>query len=507
MKKCGKNRKKSRKLLGILHAGIKKTIPKKKFALLFSGGIDSTLLALLLKEQNACFRCCFVSVGTKEMPLPKDLKFAVEIAGAHGLKLERIRLGITELEKYLEEMIPIIGTANPVHVGAALPFFAACKKAGKEGVREIFSGMGADELFAGYARFFCSKDLQKDCREAFEKMKKNELAQHEKIARHFGMELKAPFLGKEIIDFAFCLPKEMKILGKDNKLVLRKAALELGLKKEFAFRKKLAAQYGGNFDRAIEKLSKKKGFKRKSDYLNYMANEKLRIGALFSSGKDSCLALWIMKRQNCRISCLISLQTKNPDSFMFHKPDAKTLKLQSEAAGIPLFLGKTLGEKEKELADLKKTIAGAKKKFGLDGIVSGAVASNYQKQRIQKICEELGLKLFSPLWGMKQDKVLEELFSENFEFIFTKIAGLGLGKEWLGRKITLGDLERLKEIEKKTGFNVAGEGGEFESLVLNAPFFSKKLEILESKIIMKNENSGELAIKKAVLKPKKRTFK
>ncbi len=494
-----------KKLLLALSEAVKKRVPEKKFGLLFSGGIDSTAIALVLKRLGCSFKCYFAFASGKELGVPRDIAFAKRIAEKLGLELEIVPASREETEENLKKIVPLIESSNPMKIGVALPFFVACKKASADGVKVLFSGLGSDELFAGYKRFARSNCISEDSRNLLLQMYENDFYRDDLVLMHHNIELRLPFLDRQIVEFALQLPKELKIRGETNKLVLRKAAESIGLEKEFAFRGKISAQYGSNFDKAIEKIARKNGFRQKTVFLNSLAKKKnLKLGVLFSGGKDSCLALWLMKQQNYEISCLISMQTKNPDSFMFHKPDTKILKMQAEAMEISLAIGCTKGEKEKELLDFKKTISLAKKKFGLDGIVSGAVCSNYQRKRIQAIAEELGLKVFSPLWHWKQADVLKTLLNEKFEFVLSKIAAKGLDEKILGKKIFECEAKFLLDLEKKTGFNSAGEGGEFESIVLDAPFFKKKIFLEKTGKKMRNEFTGILEIKKAFLAEKQK---
>jgi len=202
-----------------------------------------------------------------------------------------------------------------------------------------------------------------------------------------------------------------------------------------------------------------------------------------------------MQRQNYEISCLISIAPENKDSYMYQKPELKIIKKQAKALNIPLVIKQTKGEKEKELLALKEVIAIAKEKYNIQGIVSGALYSNYQRDRIQKICNDLNLKLFSPLWHKKQEDELKELLDNDFKIMIVKIAGLGLTEEWLGKIINFKDLEDLKKLNKKYGFNVAGEGGEYETIVFNAPNFKNKIEIPKFKKLLENEFTGHLEFK------------
>jgi len=223
----------------------------------------------------------------------------------------------------------------------------------------------------------------------------------------------------------------------------------------------------------------------------------MRVGVLFSGGKDSTLALHKVKETH-DVVCLISLISKNKESYMFHVPNIELTKMQAEAIGLPLIQKITKGEKEKELKDLKDAIITTKKKFKIEGIVTGAIRSEYQKNRIQKVCEELGLNCFNPLWMRDQIEILNELIENNFKVIISGVFAYPLNKSFLGKLIDKEMIKKLKEFMDKYDLNPAGEGGEIETTVLDAPFFKKKIEILDYEIFYEN-NSGMFKIKKAKL--------
>tara|TARA_Y100000034_G_C6908495_1_gene422379 strand:- start:7305 stop:7979 length:675 start_codon:yes stop_codon:yes gene_type:complete len=204
----------------------------------------------------------------------------------------------------------------------------------------------------------------------------------------------------------------------------------------------------------------------------------MKIGSLVSGGKDSMLALYKASKEH-EIVCLISVTSENPASYMFHVPNISLTELQAEALGLPLFTGETHGRKEEELEDLKQILIDAKEKFGIEGITTGAVASEYQASRIQKICDDIGLKCVNPLWQMNQIDLLNELLEFGFDVMIVAIGAYPLTDSWLGRKLDKGMVSELAELQEKYGVNPAGEGGEFESLVLDAPMFGKKLEVLK----------------------------
>jgi len=203
----------------------------------------------------------------------------------------------------------------------------------------------------------------------------------------------------------------------------------------------------------------------------------MKLGILFSGGKDSTYAALLAKKEGYELGCLISIDSKNKESFMFHTPSISCVSVQAEAMGLPLVLEQTSGEKEIELEDLRRAITRAKEEYGVEGIVTGAVASVYQASRVQKICHELGLECFNPLWQKNQNELLEELIGEGFEIILSGVFAYPLDSSWLGRKIDEKFITEMKKLQIELGVNVAGEGGEFESLVLNCPLFSRALKV------------------------------
>jgi asparagine synthase (glutamine-hydrolysing) len=214
-----------------------------------------------------------------------------------------------------------------------------------------------------------------------------------------------------------------------------------------------------------------------------------------------------MMKQNYEIGCLISMKSKNPDSYMFHTPNINLVPLQAKAMGIPLVEGETEGEKEAELEDLKKAIEKAKKEYRIAGVVTGAIESSYQRERVEKACDDLGLKTFSPLWHIDAEAYMRNLVNDGFEIIISSIAADGLDKSWLGRVLTHEDIDKLIEINKKTKIHIAFEGGEAETLMLDGPLFkNKKLKIEKAEVKMENKMTGKYVIEKARLVSKKSSF-
>ena len=208
----------------------------------------------------------------------------------------------------------------------------------------------------------------------------------------------------------------------------------------------------------------------------------MKVAVLFSGGKDSCLALFLAKKQGYEISCLISIISENKESYMFHTPLISKVEKQAEEMNIPLIIQKTKGEREKELKDLEIAIKKAKRKFGVQGIVTGAVESVYQSSRIQKVCKKLNLECFNPLWQKDQFELLSDLIKNKFEVIIVGVFAYPLDEKFLGRKVDKKFIAEMKELREKFKISPAGEGGEFESFVLNCPLFKRRLRMVNKKI-------------------------
>lgn len=202
-----------------------------------------------------------------------------------------------------------------------------------------------------------------------------------------------------------------------------------------------------------------------------------RVCALFSGGKDSTYALHWAFLKAFSVRCLITLKPEREDSWMFHFPAVDLTRLQAQAIGLPLIFKETLGEKEEELEDLKRALTEAKMRYGVYGIVTGALLSDYQRMNINIVAHQLGLKVFSPLWRKNQEEYMRSLVRHGFRFIITSISAYGLDENFLGKEIDELAVEEILLRAKKYGFNPAFEGGEAETLVLDAPLFKKRLRV------------------------------
>jgi len=226
----------------------------------------------------------------------------------------------------------------------------------------------------------------------------------------------------------------------------------------------------------------------------------MRLGVLFSGGKDSTLALHKAAEKE-EVVCLITIVSENKESYMFHTPNIDITGLQAEALGLPLIRKVTEGEPEEELKDLEEAIAQAIADFKIAGVVTGAVESVYQAARIQQICNRLGVWCVNPLWKRKQKVLLEEVVAEGFKTVISGVFAYPLDKRWLGKQIDEDLIEQLMALSEEYGLSPSGEGGEIETTVLDAPLFKKEIEVLDSEVEAQG-NSGVFRIKQARLTEK-----
>ncbi|MBI2548302.1 diphthine--ammonia ligase [Candidatus Woesearchaeota archaeon] len=499
-----------KELWGLLTNAIAKRIPDQPFGILFSGGIDSTIIASICQQLGLPFTCYTAALAPQPgQKTAEDLIMAKKVAEHFGFKLKTRIISLQEMQAYLPKVVPLIEDTNVVKVGVALPFYLACEIAKKEGIKVMFSGLGSEELFAGYERhknaLLQEANVNKECLSGLLKLYERDTYRDDVVTMHHGIELRLPFLDKDLVTYALKIPTKYKLDGPQkehpqSKKILRDTARQMGIPEEIAMRKKRAAQYGSNVDKGLAQLAKQQGFSHKSAYLQqFLPRKNLTLGVLFSSGKDSCFAMYVMHRQNYEIACLITIKSNNPDSYMFHTPNIDLADLQAQALGIPLVVQITEGQKEEELQDLYQALYTAREKYHLDGIITGALYSTYQRDRIEHIGDTLGLKIFSPLWHMHQEEELKMLIDNNFVVLIGAIAAEGLDEHWLGRKLDAMMIEDLRKLHEKYGLNIAGEGGEFESLVLDCPMFHKRIEIVKATTTMESVNRGRYIVHDARL--------
>ncbi len=219
----------------------------------------------------------------------------------------------------------------------------------------------------------------------------------------------------------------------------------------------------------------------------------LRLASLYSGGKDSNYALYLAQQSGFEIENLITL-LPHDDSWMYHVPNIRWTRLQSQALGIPQVLQASGEGESEELAALRGVLTGCR----ADGIVVGAVASDYQFARINDVCAELGLFVYAPMWRKDPRRLLQEYLEAGFEIVVVGAYAEGMDETWLGRVIDEKASAEILRLADRYGLHPVGEGGEFETLVLDGPNFKSRIRILNSEKKWAG-SSGSLEIREATL--------
>tara|TARA_B100000945_G_scaffold304518_1_gene290091 strand:+ start:2023 stop:2688 length:666 start_codon:yes stop_codon:yes gene_type:complete len=203
------------------------------------------------------------------------------------------------------------------------------------------------------------------------------------------------------------------------------------------------------------------------------------VAILSSGGKDSTYAHWWATLQGWDVLALIRCKISDSDSMMFQIPATDIVEkqcIESKTEFIEFVLS---GKEDLEIEELNSKIAHNISQGGvlegLQGLVTGALRSDYQKTRIERMCVDLNIKSFSPLWHNNPEIHMKSLIDNGFEIMISSVSCNGLDKSWLGRILCVENYKELKSLARNFRFNVDGEGGEYETTVINAPHFSSKI--------------------------------
>jgi ABC transporter with metal-binding/Fe-S-binding domain ATP-binding protein len=215
----------------------------------------------------------------------------------------------------------------------------------------------------------------------------------------------------------------------------------------------------------------------------------MRLACLFSGGKDSTYAAHLMEQAGHEVVCLVTVVPRDPHSWVFHTLNLEHLPEMAKAMGRDLIAVPSSGEEGADLEALSSALSG----LDVEGVVTGAIASDYQWDRINGVCQELGLKVFSPLWRKDQLTILNDMLHAGMKAMIVGVYSDGLDEEWLGRILDREAVDRLSSLAKARGMNVSGEGGEYETLVLDSPMHSAPLVPEEVQVEFRRD-SGQLRI-------------
>lgn len=240
-----------------------------------------------------------------------------------------------------------------------------------------------------------------------------------------------------------------------------------------------------------------------------MNQQKRKVVALLSGGKDSLYNMFLSIKEGHDVVAIANLKPPHDeqdeiDSFMYQTVGHQAIEYIAKSLEKPLFrtnitrIPKTteLEYEENpadEVEDLYAILHDIKHKHEIDfdAVSVGAIASTYQKLRVENLCARLSIGMLAYLWNVDQDELLQRMIDDNFNAILIKVACIGLGKSDVGKSIK--EMQpKLRLLQQQYQVNICGEGGEYESLVLDCPLYTKSLVIEECEILCHSGN-GDIA--------------
>ncbi|MCL4344263.1 MAG: diphthine--ammonia ligase [Nitrososphaerota archaeon] len=219
-----------------------------------------------------------------------------------------------------------------------------------------------------------------------------------------------------------------------------------------------------------------------------MRNERSIYAALLSGGKDSNFAMFEIYRRTGQLPCCAITVFTEKDDMVFHYENTSWVKLQCASLGIPWIAVKSIEE----------GLDAASRNYDAKELVTGGIASNFQKRKFSEVAAKFNMKTVNPLWGIDQEYYMRQLPGNGFDYIIVKVASLGLGREWLGRKMDGDATEQLIKLSKRYRFNPSLEGGEGETFVLWMPLYRKRIRINDAEMVWEKD-SGTYLIRSADL--------
>lgn len=197
------------------------------------------------------------------------------------------------------------------------------------------------------------------------------------------------------------------------------------------------------------------------------------MAALYSGGKDSTFAMYIAEQMGHEIPYMVNIMPEDEASWIFHTPNLDVVPLMAESMGRELVTAPSTGTEEGDMEGLRAALEG----LDIDGVVTGAVWSDYQWDRMNIVCGDLGLVVLSPMWRKDQDLMMDQMIDAGIRAVIVGCYAEGLDESWLGRELDHDALAELKVLRDKFGISIMGEGGEYESMTIHSPMHSRVLRI------------------------------
>lgn len=220
----------------------------------------------------------------------------------------------------------------------------------------------------------------------------------------------------------------------------------------------------------------------------------MRLASLYSGGKDSTFALYLAEQMGHDVPYLVNIMPEDEASWIFHTPNLSVVPLMAESMGKKLVTAPSTGSEEGDMDGLRRALEG----LDVEGVVTGALWSDYQWDRMNMVCGDLGLKVITPMWRKDQDMMMDQMLDAGIRAVIVGCFAEGLDESWLGREIDREAVAELKELRKKYGISIMGEGGEYESMTVWSPMHTREIRIDSSEVSW-TRGSGTLRVTSASL--------
>ena len=202
-----------------------------------------------------------------------------------------------------------------------------------------------------------------------------------------------------------------------------------------------------------------------------------KVFTSWSGGKDSCFACYRAAEAGLEVRCLINMMVEDAKRSWSHGLSSELLQMQAQAIGIPLVQRwSTMANYGNDFGDVILAL----KEDGVGGGVFGDIDLEAHREWIERLCQQVDIAPYLPLWGLAQEQIMRDFIGLGFEAIIVVTRADLFGEEWLGRKVDLNFLSRLVELEKTSGVTVCGEAGEYHTFVTDGPLFKQRVEIVEA---------------------------
>ena len=203
----------------------------------------------------------------------------------------------------------------------------------------------------------------------------------------------------------------------------------------------------------------------------------MRVAILNSGGKDSASCWWWAMCRGWSIEHIVTVVVDGDNSHMFQIPGVEISKLQADLARIPYHEVRVSGKEEEEITQLEQSLTHLR----IDGIVVGALRSDYQKSRLEQMSERLDIKIWTPLWHQDATSHVEHMIEHGFHILLSGVSCEGLDQKWVGAVLNRELFDQLKTLSRRFRFNIDGEGGEYETIVLKGPHLPGRISLDYSK--------------------------